>query len=94
MYYIDSMAHRVDRSTSTRHRRARRPAPFVDDQRGAGIPDGLAVDDEGGVWVALFGGRGSVRRYRPDGELDGCSSVPVDKVTACCFGGRTGGRST
>jgi sugar lactone lactonase YvrE len=49
-------------------------------------PDGLTVDAEGGVWVALSDG-GAVRRYAPDGRLDAVIDLPVRKVTACAFGG-------
>jgi sugar lactone lactonase YvrE len=49
-------------------------------------PDGLTVDAEGGVWVALSNG-GAVRRYSPDGVLDEVVDLPVRKVTACTFGG-------
>jgi sugar lactone lactonase YvrE len=49
-------------------------------------PDGLTVDAEGGVWVALSNG-GAVRRYAPDGALDHELQLPVTKVTACTFGG-------
>lgn len=49
-------------------------------------PDGLTVDAEGGVWVALSNG-GAVRRYTPDGALDAVIELPVRKVTACAFGG-------
>jgi sugar lactone lactonase YvrE len=49
-------------------------------------PDGLTVDEEGGVWVALSDG-GAVRRYSPDGRLDAVIELPVRKVTACTFGG-------
>ena len=58
-------------------------------ERGAGIPDGLAVDDEGGIWVALWG-RAAIRRYSPHGELERVVDVPADNVTACCFGGDDG----
>jgi sugar lactone lactonase YvrE len=51
-----------------------------------GLPDGLTVDSEGGVWVAVYD-RGSVRRYGPDGRLDAELSLPVPRVTACTFGG-------
>ncbi len=51
-----------------------------------GLPDGLTVDAEGGVWVALAGGS-AVRRYSPDGALDAVIELPVRKVTACTFGG-------
>jgi sugar lactone lactonase YvrE len=53
---------------------------------GPGIPDGLTVDEEGGVWVAISGG-GVVCRYLPSGELDMTISLPVSKVTSCEFGG-------
>ena len=49
-------------------------------------PDGLTVDERGGVWVALSNG-GAVRRYAPDGTLDEVVEVPARKVTACTFGG-------
>jgi sugar lactone lactonase YvrE len=49
-------------------------------------PDGLTVDAEGGVWVALSNG-GAVRRYASDGALDAVIEVPAKKVTACAFGG-------
>jgi len=52
----------------------------------AGAPDGLTVDAEGGVWVALYGG-GAVRRYTPNGELDEVIEVAAKRVTACTFGG-------
>jgi sugar lactone lactonase YvrE len=90
MYHVDSMTYRLDRfdfelaSGAISNRR-----PFVTVERGAGIPDGLAVDDDGGIWVALWGG-GAVRRYTPDGELDRTVVVPAERVTACCFGGADG----
>jgi sugar lactone lactonase YvrE len=51
-----------------------------------GMPDGLCVDAEGGVWLALWQG-GVVRRYLPNGELDFIVELPVLNVTSCCFGG-------
>ena len=50
------------------------------------VPDGLAVDVEGGVWVALAEG-GRVQRYTPDGESDVAVPVPDHFVTSVCFGG-------
>lgn len=49
-------------------------------------PDGLAVDAEGGVWVALLGG-GCVQRYRFDGTPDVTIEVPAQQVTSVAFGG-------
>ncbi len=52
----------------------------------SGAVDGLAVDENGALWVAL-GGRGSVGRFRPDGELDDELDVPAGFVASLCFGG-------
>ncbi len=60
--------------------------PFVALEPGAGFPDGLTVDADGGVWVALFGG-GAVRGYGPDGRLEAVIAVATPDVTACTFGG-------
>ncbi len=54
---------------------------------GDGLPDGLCVDAEGGVWTARYDG-GQLNRYSPSGQLEAVVEVPgVSKVTACCFGG-------
>ena len=90
MYYVDSMAYRVDAfdfDLATGAISDRRPLIVI--ERGGGIPDGLAVDDEGGIWLALWG-KASIRRYSPNGELDRVLDVPADNVTACCFGGADG----
>ena len=84
-YYDDTATHRVDvfdydRDTGLTGRR-----PFVRLPED-GNPDGLTVDGEGGVWVALFGG-GAVHRYTPAGVLDVVIEVPTPQVTACTFGG-------
>ena len=52
----------------------------------SGEADGLAVDSEGAVWVALGSG-GSVGRFLPDGSLDHELDVPADFVSSICFGG-------
>jgi len=53
-------------------------------------PDGMTVDDDGMFWVAL-GRAGAVRRYRPDGTLDGTVQVPTSNPTSVAFGGADGG---
>jgi sugar lactone lactonase YvrE len=51
-----------------------------------GSTDGLAVDADGGVWVALGQGRG-VARFSPDGALDSILDVDADFVSSVCFAG-------
>jgi sugar lactone lactonase YvrE len=52
-------------------------------------PDGLTVDSDGDLWVALWNG-GAVARYAPDGSLRETVPVPVDRPTSCAFGGPDG----
>ena len=59
---------------------------FADIDPSLGMPDGLAVDAEGGVWVALWDG-GAVFRLSPEGKLDDVIALPCGRVTACSFGG-------
>jgi len=87
MYYIDSATRRVDvldfdpATGSPSGRRA-----LIELPEGAGLPDGMAVDSEGCLWVALWDGW-SVRRYGPSGELDRVVELPVARPTSCAFGG-------
>ena len=90
MYYVDTPTRRIDvldvavegDGVTVRGRR-----PLVEIEEGAGFPDGLTVDADGCVWVALWDG-GAVRRYTPRGELDRTVPLPVRRPTACAFGGR------
>jgi len=52
----------------------------------AGAPDGMAIDEAGGVWVASAGG-GCVVRLTPEGGVDRRMDVPARVVTSLCFGG-------
>jgi len=54
--------------------------------RGAGIPMGIAVDAEGGVWTALSDGW-SVVRFTREGALDRVLALPVPRPTDMAFGG-------
>lgn len=85
-YYDDTRTHRIAVFDYDRESGLTGLRPFAEIPPEAGHPDGLTVDAQGGVWVALFGG-GVVRRYTPDGVLDGVVEVAARKVTACTFGG-------
>jgi sugar lactone lactonase YvrE len=85
-YYVDSVTQRIDMFDHDPVTGLSGRRPFVEIPAEHGLPDGLAVDRDGGVWVALFGGS-AVRRYGPDGVLDEVIPLPVSQVTACTFGG-------
>jgi sugar lactone lactonase YvrE len=85
-YYNDTPTQRIDVFDYDGESGLTGRRPFAEVPAEAGGPDGLTVDEEGGVWVALYGG-GAVRRYTPEGVLDEVIEVPTKKVTACTFGG-------
>ena len=85
-YYNDTPTGRVDVFDSDQSGVLVDRRPFVTIDAGVGSPDGLTVDSEGGVWVALWGGH-AVRHYSADGALQDVIELPVPKVTACTFGG-------
>jgi gluconolactonase len=76
------IAHDIDDTGRCSHRVAFATTP-------RGMPDGLAVDAEGGVWVAAYGG-GCATRFSPDGSLDRHVDVPAQSVTSLAFGGSDG----
>jgi sugar lactone lactonase YvrE len=87
MYFIDTLTRRVDRlavDAGTGELLARETAFEVDADEG--WPDGMTIDDEGCLWVALWG-RGQVVRYATDGRVLARVRVGPDQVSSCSFGG-------
>lgn len=87
MYFIDTGSGGIDAfdyNASVGSLDQRRLLVTIPPEEGA--PDGMAVDREGYLWVALWGG-GAVHRYAPDGRRDRVIRLPVTQVTSCCFGG-------
>lgn len=72
--------YRFDAVTGTLHER--RVFAEVD----GGEPDGICADEEGGLWVALWGGS-AVHRYDSAGRLSAVVEVGARQVTSCAFGG-------
>jgi sugar lactone lactonase YvrE len=64
--------------------------PFLDVSDVGHWPDGMTVDDEGRLWVAL-GRSGAVHRYDPSGRLDAVLELPTSNPTSVTFGGPDGG---
>lgn len=86
MYYIDTPTRRIDVLDVDGEQVVNR-RPFATVEEGAGFPDGLTVDAEGTVWVALWDGA-ALRRYTADGTLERTVELPVRRPTSCAFGGR------
>jgi sugar lactone lactonase YvrE len=87
MYLSDSGDRRIDAfrfEGSTGSISDRRTLVQLDREEGA--PDGLTVDEDGALWVALWDG-GALNRYGPNGALLTTIELPVQRPTSCAFGG-------
>ncbi len=87
MYYVDTPTQGIDAfdfDAATGAITDRRRIVKIDPESGS--PDGLVVDAEGCIWVALWDGW-EVRRYDPDGKHIGTVAVPAARVTKPAFGG-------
>ena len=88
MYYVDSLAYSLDvfdYDAATGDISGRRA--LVSIGSGEVMPDGLAVDADGSVWVAVWGGS-VVQRYSPAGQLTGEVRLPAVQVTCPAFAGQ------
>ncbi len=87
LYVVEMFAHKItayDYESETGSVSKRRT--FAEIPKNAGMPDGLTVDSEGGVWTAHWGGW-QVTRHTPDGTLERTIQVPAEIVTSIGFGG-------
>lgn len=89
MYYIDSYDYNVkacDFELKTGKISNKRVVVVISES--GHTPDGMCIDEEGMLWVAIWGG-GSVRRYNPfDGKLIGIVNMDALNVTLCTLGGK------
>lgn len=88
-FFIDTPTRRVDVfdvDLGTGGWSGRRTHACIDQPHG--FPDGMAIDEEGGLWVALWGA-GCLNRYDLAGRHIETVAVPeVSQVSSCAFGGR------
>lgn len=85
-YYVDTVTSRVDVWDVDLSGRWSNRRPFAEIPPDAGYPDGLSVDRDGYVWVALWSGY-RVQRISPNGEMSGYIELPAKQVTSCAFAG-------
>lgn len=85
--YIDSITERIALwAVDPGSGELLRQEGSIDVSRFDGIPDGMALDDEGALWVAFWGG-GSVRRISLDSTVLATIVLPTPLVTSVAFGG-------
>jgi sugar lactone lactonase YvrE len=92
MYYADTPTGRVDVFDVQTPQTNATPVDrrtFVTIPEEHGSPDGLWVDEEDGIWVALYGGA-AVHHYDESGHLQEKIELPTSNVTSCTFGGEDG----
>lgn len=88
MYYIDTptqkvMVYNYNNETGN----ISNPQVAIDVQEIMGAPDGMTIDSEGNLWIALWGGA-AVGCWNPEsGKLLRSIDVPAKNVTSCAFGG-------
>ncbi|MDA8289611.1 MAG: SMP-30/gluconolactonase/LRE family protein [Actinomycetota bacterium] len=87
VYYIDTPRRCVDSFDFDAHTGTLANRRIVASFEGPGAPDGMTIDDEGCLWVALWGGS-RVERIDPrSGERLTVVHVPASQVTSAAFGG-------
>lgn len=87
MWYADSGIGTVDAfdfDGATGSIANRRTIVTIDSREGT--PDGLSVDAEDCIWLAIWNG-GELRRYTREGQMLDRIGVPASRTTSCCFGG-------
>jgi sugar lactone lactonase YvrE len=86
MYYVDTPTYRIDAFDFNPESGTLSNRRIFARIEGGGRPDGLCIDSEGCLWVAIWLGW-EVHRYAPDGRLLQRVSVPTAMVSSCAFGG-------
>lgn len=87
-YHIDSPTKTIRRYVFEEKtgRIGAQSSVFIDTSAHPGVPDGMAIDSEGGLWVCFWGGS-CIRHYDDAGQLVTEIELPVPNPTSCCFGG-------
>ena len=85
LYHTDTMKGEIYRFRRTADGVTGREV-FIRFGESDGLPDGMTIDSEGGLWVAHWGG-GRVSRFTPEGTLDRAIELPAERITNVTFAG-------
>jgi sugar lactone lactonase YvrE len=86
LYFADTMLGMIFRYRYEADGPALSEKQTFSDIKGHGAPDGSAIDEDGFLWNARWGGS-AIIRFAPDGSVDRVIEVPMKQPTSCVFGG-------
>lgn len=89
-YYIDSTTKKIDAydfDLQTGNIANRKEVFDIAENKFEGIPDGMTIDENDNLWIALFGGHGIIQVDSRTGKLQRYIKMPVSYVTSVTFGG-------
>ena len=88
MFFIDSLTQSIQRyDYDLGSGTLSNPRVLIKFKDEDGIPDGLTIDQEGSLWVAMWGGS-QILKLNSAGLIEESIQLPVTKVTSMTFGGK------
>ena len=88
MYYIDSPTRKITIfKYNVNEGTLEGPIDYIDLSSFPGLPDGMTIDSEGYLWVALWGGNKVLRINPNNHSVTDQIELPVQYITSCTFGG-------
>ncbi|XP_032683320.1 regucalcin-like isoform X2 [Odontomachus brunneus] len=89
-YYIDSPTRQIaayDYDPNSGKISNRRIVFNLNTTNLSGVPDGMTIDTDGNLWVALFGGSQVINVNPKTGKILRVVKIPAENVTSATFGG-------
>lgn len=88
-YHVDTGKYEVTTyDYSKKKGEIKNPRKIIKIPKSWGKPDGMTIDEEGKLWIALWGGW-AISRWDPEtGSCIGMIDLPVSQVSSCVFGGK------
>ena len=88
-YHVDTATDKVDRYRMTEDGQITEKRTAIDLKKEKGSPDGMCMDSEGHLWIAMWGGYQVICADPTTGEVLERIPVPDANVSCCCFGGKS-----